>query len=64
MRANSIEPQSGRLHTPIKGFVDFYDGVFFKTEDGHTTIVIVYVADFLISAKQVNHLNSLRSQSK
>jgi hypothetical protein len=33
--------------------------VFYKTEDGHTTIVIVYVDDFLISAKQVNHLNSL-----
>jgi hypothetical protein len=33
--------------------------VFFKTENGETTVVIVYVDDFLISAKEIKQLNSL-----
>jgi hypothetical protein len=33
--------------------------VFFKMEDGHTTIIIIYVDDFLMSSKELKHLNSL-----
>jgi hypothetical protein len=33
--------------------------VFFKTEDGMTTIVIVYVDDFLITAKTTKHRDSV-----
>jgi hypothetical protein len=33
--------------------------VFYKMENGHTTIIIIYVDDFLMSSKELKHLNSL-----